>query len=125
MKLQNILKPFSKETECVERVEGVTQNICRLEEIDFKTNLCINDIIEIAEKYIEQEEELYEIDRINILYDANSYVTHEPVWYVSIINFKTKQRWPDAYESECLAISDKEKRVVYVSNDHGVVVKKF
>lgn len=73
--------------------------------------------------FIRGKEERYEVNKKSILYDPESYVTNEPVWYVDIISLKIKERWPDAYIS--LSISDKEKRVVYVANDHGVVIKKF
>ena len=36
---------------------------------------------------------------------------------------KIKEKWPDAYIS--LAISDRERRLVYIQNDHGVVIEKF
>lgn len=97
--------------------------ILKLNEINFKTNLKFEDIIEIAERYIKEQGEPYEIDTKNILYDTNSYVINEPVWYVDIISKKIKERWPDAYIS--LAISDREGRLAYVQNDHGIVVKKF
>lgn len=97
--------------------------ILKLNEIDFPTNLKCNDIIKIAEQYIKEQEEPYEIDTKSILYDTNSYVINEPVWYVDIISEKIKERWPDAYIS--LAISDRERRLVYVQNDHGIVIKMF
>lgn len=95
----------------------------RLEEVDFVTNLCYDELIKIAEAYTEKKNEPYEIDRKNILYDSNSYVTKEPVWRVYVISKSVKERWPDAYES--LLISDRKGRLVYVQNDHGVIVEKF
>ncbi len=77
----------------------------------------------IAELYVKRKGEPYEIDVKNILYDTNSYVTNEPVWYVDIISKSVKEKWPEAYIT--LAISDREGRVVYVQNDHGVVIEKF
>ncbi len=97
--------------------------ILKLNEINFKTNLKFGDILKIAERYIKEQGEPYEIDTKNILYDTNSYVINEPVWYVDIISKKIKERWPDAYIS--LAISDREGRLAYVQNDHGIVIKKF
>lgn len=99
------------------------QTVLKLNEINFKTNLKIDDIIKIVEIYINGKGEPYEINRKNILYDPKSYVTNEPVWYVNVISKKIKERWPDAYDS--LAISDREGRLVYVQNDHGVVIEKF
>lgn len=99
------------------------QKILKLEEVNFETHLKINDVIEIAEMYVKEKDEPYEINKKNILYDFESYVTNEPVWYVDVISLKVKEIWPDAYDS--LAISDREKRLVYVQNDHGVVVQKF
>ena len=99
------------------------QEILKFNEISFETNLQFDDIIGIVELYIERQEESYEIDKENILYDTNSYVTNEPVWYVDVISKKIKERFPDAYIS--LAISDRERRLVYIQNDHGVVVEKF
>ncbi len=95
----------------------------RFDTINFDTTLKYSDIIEIAEKYINSLEDSYEIDMQNILYDPNSYVTNEPVWMVFFIAEKNKKRFPDAYFT--LAISDSKKRLVYVQNDHGVVIKRF
>lgn len=99
------------------------QKILKVKEIDFETNLKVEDIMEIVDKYISEKKEQYEVNDNSILYDPESHVTNEPVWYVDIISLKIKKMWPDAYIS--LAISDKEKRVVYVANDHGVVIEKF
>lgn len=99
------------------------QGILKLDEINFPTKLKYEDIIAIAELYIKSKGESYEIDTINILYDTNSYVINEPVWYVDVISKRVKEKWPDAYVS--LAISDSEGRLVYVQNDHGVVIEKF
>lgn len=99
------------------------QKILKLSEINFETNLKVDDVIKIADVYIKEKGETYEIDKKNILYDPKSYVTKEPVWYVDVISIKVKEKWPEAYDS--LAISDREGRLVYVKNDHGVVVEKF
>ena len=99
------------------------QGILKLDEINFATKLKCEDIIAIAELYIKSKGEAYEIDTTNILYDTNSYVINEPVWYVDVISKRVKEKWPDAYVS--LAISDSEGRLVYVQNDHGVVIEKF
>ena len=101
------------------------QGILKLNEIDFETKLKCEDIIAIAELYIKSKEEAYEIDTKNILYDTNSYVINEPVWYVDVISEREKEKWlyADAYIS--LAISDREGRLVYVQNNHGVVIEKF
>ena len=99
------------------------QGILRLDEINFATKLKCEDIIAIAELYIKSQGEPYEIDEKNILYDTNSYVINEPVWNVNVISKRAKEKWPDAYIS--LAISDREARLVYIQNDHGVVIEKF
>lgn len=97
--------------------------ILKINEINFATKLKCEDIITIAELYIKSKGEQYEIDTKNILYDTNSYVINEPVWYVDVISKKVKEKWLDAYIS--LAISDREGRLVYVQNDHGVVIERF
>ena len=99
------------------------QKILRLNEVNFETNLKIEDIIRIAEVYVNSKGEPYEIDKKNILYDTNPYVINEPVWYVDIIAERDKGRWSDGYT--CLAISDREGRLVYVQNDHGVVIEMY
>lgn len=99
------------------------KKLLKLNEVNFETNLSFNDIVKIAEMYVEEKGEPYEINRETILYDSESYVTKEPVWHVEVISLKIKEKWPDAYIS--LAISDREGRLVYVQNDHGVVVEKF
>ncbi|MCM1254089.1 MAG: hypothetical protein NC321_14820 [Clostridium sp.] len=103
--------------------EYIESEFIKLNEINFATKLKYEEIIAIAELYIKSQKEPYEMDTKNILYDTNSYVINEPVWYVNVIPKKVKETWPDAYE--CLAISDREGRVAYVHNDHGVVVKMF
>jgi len=97
--------------------------ILKLEEVNFVTNLKLEEILIITELYIIEKGESYDIKKENILYDKKSYITNEAVWYVDIISNKIRKKWPDAYIS--LAISDKEGRVVYVQNDHGVVIEKF
>lgn len=109
-------------TDCEGDINSM-QEILKLNEIDFVTKLNFEDIIAIAELYVKSKEESYEIDKNNILYDTNSYVINEPVWYVDVISKRVKEKWPDAYVS--LAISDREGRLVYVQNDHGVVIEKF
>ena len=104
-------------------VEEDMHKIFKIENIDFQTNLNYHDVIEIAEKYIEQKEEPYEINKKSILYEAESHFTHEPVWYVDVISLKVKQRWSEAYEG--LVISDREGRLLYVTNDHGRVIEKY
>lgn len=99
------------------------QKMLKINEINFKTNLNVDDIIKIVNEYVKEKGEPYEIDKKNILYDHKSYVTNEPVWYVDVISIEVKEIWPEAYDS--LAISDREGRIVYVQNDHGVVVEKF
>ena len=42
---------------------------------------------------------------------------------MDVISKRVKEKWPDAYIS--LAISDREGRLVYVQNDHGVVIEKY
>lgn len=98
--------------------------LIKLENVDFETNLKYDDIMKIVDKYMKEKYhgESYELEA-TILYDTESYVTHEPVWYVEVIPCKVKEVFPDSYE--CLAISDKERRLVYVHNDHGVVVERF
>jgi len=97
--------------------------ILKLEEVNFVTNLKLEEILIITELYIIEKGESYDIKKENMLYDKKSYITNEAVWYVDIISNKIRKKWPDAYIS--LAISDKEGRVVYVQNDHGVVIEKF
>lgn len=99
------------------------KELLKIDEVNFTTNLNKNEIIRIAEKFVSDKIEEYEINKTNIIYDINSYVVNEPVWYIEIISLKTKKLWPEAYD--CLAISDKYGKVVYVMNDHGIVVEKY
>ncbi len=99
------------------------QKMLKPNEIDFRTYLSEEEIWKIVDMYIREKNEKYEVDKESLLYDPESYVTNEPVWYVDVISKKIKERWPDAYNS--LAISDREGRLVYVQNDHGVVIEKF
>lgn len=99
--------------------------LIRLDEIDFETNMQIEDIMERVYLYIKERGngETYYVNEKSILYDPESHITHEPVWYVDVIDEGTKEKWPDAYTT--LAISDRERRLVYVCNDHGGVVEMF
>ncbi len=98
----------------------------KINDVNFETNLKIDDIINLAEEYNDRKGNKYEIYKKSILYDTNDiepYVVDGPVWLVAIIPLQIKERWPDAYFF--LAISDIEKRVVYLQNDHGVVVEQY
>lgn len=99
------------------------EKMFKMSEIDFKTYLDEAEIWKIVDDYIKEKGEDYEVNKNSLLYDKKSYVTNEPVWYVEVIPMKVKEHWVDAYDS--LAISDKEGRVVYVQNDHGVIVERF
>ncbi len=103
----------------------------KLEEVDFETNLTKEDIIKIVGNYIQELGEPHEIDD-GILYDMMplptqipelSFITKDPVWYVDVIPIKVKEHFPDSYET--LAISDRQKRIVYIINDHGRIVEIF
>ncbi len=98
----------------------------KINDVNFETNLKMDDIINLAEEYNARKGNEYEINKKSILYDTNDikpYVVDGPVWLVQIISLQIKERWPDAYFF--LAISDIEKRVVYLQNDHGVVVEQY
>lgn len=98
-------------------LDNLQDNLYNVDEIDFPTVLNPDQVIEIAEEFIKSMSESYEIRKGCILYDKNSRVVNEAVWYVDIICIKNKKTWPDAYET--LAISDIKGKVVYHSNDHG------
>ncbi|MCM1056091.1 MAG: hypothetical protein NC517_00565 [Firmicutes bacterium] len=93
------------------------------DKVNFKTNLKKEDILKIVESFIHKKGKPYEINEETITYDKESLLTKEPVWHVEVISVETKKRFPDAYET--LAISDREKRVVYLQNDHGRVAEIF
>ncbi|MCM1232783.1 MAG: hypothetical protein NC489_21865 [Ruminococcus flavefaciens] len=98
----------------------------KINNVNFETNLNFDDIIKIVEEYNDKKGKEYEINKKSILYDTNDiepYVINGPVWFVEIISLQIKERWPDAYFF--LAISDIEKRVVYLQNDHGIIVEKY
>ena len=99
------------------------KEIFKIGEINFETNLKLSEIIKIAKTFVDGKDEPYEINEECILYDIQSHVNNEAVWYVNVISLRVKQRWPEAYDT--LAISDQKGRVIYVMNDHGVVIEKF
>lgn len=69
--------------------------ILKLKNISFETNLHLDEIIKIAEEYIEKQNEEYEINKETILYDTNAikpYVVNGPVWYIEIICLKIKDQ---------------------------------
>ena len=111
-------KDIKKRLKDIEKVK-----LIKLDKVDFKTNLKLDDIMKITDMYISRQEEKYEINKETILYNPQFDTTNGPVWYVDIIELKTKERFPDAYIT--LIISDKEKRLIYVMNDHGVLVETF
>lgn len=97
--------------------------IFKPQELPYITKLSIDEILRITKQFVSNKKDKYEIDENSILYDSNSHVTHESVWYIDIISVQNKLRWPDAYET--IAISDKTGKVIYAMNDHGVVIDKF
>lgn len=99
------------------------RKMLKLCEINFRTYLNEDEIWKVVDEYIKDKKEEYEVNKESLLYDSESHVTKEPVWYVDVIPVRVKEHWPEAYDS--LAISDKEGRLIYVQNDHGVVVEKF
>ena len=99
------------------------EGLYRADEINFETNLKVDDVIKITKKYVENKNKPYEIAEEWVLYDTWSEVTNEPVWYIEIIPLEVKEFWPDAYFT--LAISDKSGKPVYIMNDHGVVFEKY
>ena len=65
--------------------------IIRLSEVNFETNLKIDDILKIVDMYIKEKGEPYEIKQ-NILYDTEETdITNGPVWYVDVILPETKK----------------------------------
>lgn len=67
------------------------QKMLKLNEVNFKTNLKVDDIIKIADIYIKEKGEPYEINEKTILYDPESHVINEPVWYVDVISKKQRK----------------------------------
>ena len=87
-----------------------------------KTNLSIEQVIQIARQYVDSQKEEYEINSQRILFDEEFDVESESVWYIDIISLINKKRWPNDYET--LIISDKEGVVKYVMNEHGRLMSK-
>ena len=99
------------------------KKMIRLSEVNFETNLKIDDILKIVDMYIKEKGEPYEIDE-TIIYDPEeTRITNGPVWYVDVILPETKKRFPDAYDT--LAISDRDGRLAFVMNDHGRIVETY
>ena len=86
-------------------------------EVEGKTRLKLEQVINIAKVLIPQMSEKYELIPERILYTTTFHITNEPVWYVDMITTLNKQLWPDAYES--LVISDFNGRAICIINDHG------
>ena len=67
------------------------KKMIRLSEVNFEINLKIDDILKIADMYIKEKGETYEIDE-TIIYDPEeTSVTNGPVWYVDVISEETKK----------------------------------
>lgn len=98
-----------------ERAKRKEMETFRLEDIDFETNLNITDVLEIVDKFIQEQGEEYEVDKDNISYDTISDVTKESVWYVCV----TPVKWE---EPVFLAISDSKKKIVYIVSNTGRIV---
>ena len=76
------------------------------EEIDFETNLGVNDVIKIAKDYINKnkDEGPYEIDEKSIIYDKEAYWIHKPAWEIALI----RSDWKDFDDNAIyLVISDR------------------
>lgn len=86
--------------------------ICKAQEIDFKTNLCLGDVMYLTKLYIEGQEEDFEITG-TVLYHMESRVENGMgEWHVDIINLKIKQTFPDACTT--LVIPDKNEWIIYL-----------
>ncbi|MBK1811929.1 hypothetical protein JHL18_15010 [Clostridium sp. YIM B02505] len=94
------------------------KTIFKPSEVEGKTRLKLDEVIDIAKKSIANMEVKYELITEKVLYDTVSHITKEPVWYVDIIAILHKERFPDAFE--ILAISDITGKAIYIMNDHGV-----
>lgn len=109
---------------CKKSLEEIRKvKLIKLDKVDFETNLKLDGIMKITDMYISRQEEEYEVNKKTILYNSKFYTNNEAVWYVDIISLQTKERFPDAYIT--LIISDKEKRLIYVMNDHGILIETY
>ena len=98
----------------------------RVEEIDFKVNLSIADILKIVDEYGQEKGEEYEVDQDGILYNPVSEVTNEPVWEVPVIEVRLKEKYKyvdDPYIF--LGISDSRKKLAYVRTNLWRVAEIF
>ena len=94
------------------------------EEIDFETNLGVNDVIKIAKDYINKnkDEGPYEIDEKSIIYDKEAYWLHEPAWKIELIF----SDWKDFDDNAIfLVISDKKGELACVLDNFGRPFKKY
>lgn len=97
--------------------------IFKLQEIQDKTQMSLQEIQEVVQRYVIKQQDVYEVDYEHILYDTESHVIKQPVWYVDVIPVSRKKMWSESYDT--LAISDIEKDIKYVMNDHGIVVEMY
>lgn len=98
-------------------------SIYKVQEIDFKTNLCFDDVMYLTKLYIDGQGEDYEIDE-TVLYHTTSCVEDGAgEWHVDIIELKIKQTFPDAYTT--LVIPDKDEWIIYLRNWHGAIYEKI
>lgn len=95
----------------------------RKEEIPGKTNLSIEQVIDIAQNYVKSQDIPYEMDTKRIIFDDSFYLDEEPVWYVEINDIRNIGHFLDAEDT--LVISDNQKCIKYLINCHGRIVKTF
>ena len=97
--------------------------VYRFDQIDFQTNLTVDEVIRIVKEYLRMQNEPHEIDR-RIIYDTKSLLSDEPVWYVDVIPLSMKEKgFLDAYDS--IAVSDRRACPVYITNQAGRIIKEF
>jgi hypothetical protein len=97
------------------------RTIFKPSEVQGKTRFKLDEVIDIAKKSVINMDVQYELITEKVLYDTESHVTNEPVWYIKIIAILNKERWPDAFET--LVISDVTGKAIYILNNHGVTHK--
>ncbi len=98
------------------------KTIYRMEEIDFKTNLSINDVRYLTKLYIERQKYEYEIKE-TILYDTESVIVNgAKAWVVFLIPLEMKKTFLDEYL--LLEIPDDDEWIVYLVDNVGFPYEK-
>lgn len=96
-----------------------TTHIYKLKDIDFETRLVPEQVLEIANDYLNKHDANGMINRNTIMFNSEDDVSCEGVWILTIEPCNHYGMLDNAYN---IVISDYEGKVVYLLSNHGRII---